>query len=162
MKKYSSILIIANLVLLLVYFNWSVYQKEQTLKEGQLVLLQLAPVDPRSLMQGDYMTLNYDISSNFNSSTDEKRGYCIVKLDALNNAEFIRLQPNKTPLNKGEYLIKYYQTEFGNISLGAESYFFQEGKADVFEDAVAGGIKVDNQGNSILIGLYDKNLKLLK
>ena len=35
MKKYSSILIIANLVLLLVYFNWSVYQKEQTLKEGK-------------------------------------------------------------------------------------------------------------------------------
>ena len=162
MKKYSRILIIANLILLLGYFNWSVYQKEQTLKEGQLVLLQLAPVDPRSLMQGDYMTLNYDISSNFNSSTDEKRGYCIVKLDAINNAEFVRLQPNKTPLNKGEYRIKYYQTEFGNIGLGAESYFFQEGKADIFENAVAGGIKVDNEGNSILIGLYDKNLKLLK
>ncbi|UVV59202.1 hypothetical protein NXY28_26105 [Bacteroides thetaiotaomicron] len=43
MKKYSRILIIANLILLLGYFNWSVYQKEQTLKEGQLVLLQLAP-----------------------------------------------------------------------------------------------------------------------
>ena len=57
MKKYSRILIIANLILLLGYFNWSVYQKEQTLKEGQLVLLQLAPVDPRSLMQGDYMGL---------------------------------------------------------------------------------------------------------
>lgn len=41
MKKYSRILIIANLILLLGYFNWSVYQKEQTLKEGQLVLLQL-------------------------------------------------------------------------------------------------------------------------
>ena len=38
MKKYSRILIIANLILLLGYFNWSVYQKEQTLKEGQLVL----------------------------------------------------------------------------------------------------------------------------
>lgn len=34
MKKYSRILIIANLILLLGYFNWSVYQKEQTLKEG--------------------------------------------------------------------------------------------------------------------------------
>ena len=32
MKKYSRILIIANLILLLGYFNWSVYQKEQTLK----------------------------------------------------------------------------------------------------------------------------------
>ena len=58
MKKYSRILIIVNLILLLGYFNWSVYQKEQTLKDGQLVLLQLAPVDPRSLMQGDYMRLN--------------------------------------------------------------------------------------------------------
>lgn len=46
MKKYSRILIIVNLILLLGYFNWSVYQKEQTLKDGQLVLLQLAPVDP--------------------------------------------------------------------------------------------------------------------
>jgi len=162
MKKYKWPIILLNLIALLVFFNFSVYSKEKTLEDGKLIYLKLAPVDPRSLMQGDYMTLNYDISSNFNSSTDEKRGYCIVKLDALNNAEFIRLQPNKTPLNKGEYLIKYYQTEFGNISLGAESYFFQEGKADVFEDAVAGGIKVDNQGNSILIGLYDKNLKLLK
>lgn len=63
MKKYSRILIIVNLILLLGYFNWSVYQKEQTLKDGQLVLLQLAPVDPRSLMQGDYMRLNYKEAS---------------------------------------------------------------------------------------------------
>ncbi|MFX7329222.1 GDYXXLXY domain-containing protein, partial [Acinetobacter baumannii] len=34
-------------------------QKEMLLKEGQLVLLPLAPVDPRSLMQGDYMALRY-------------------------------------------------------------------------------------------------------
>ena len=75
MKKYSSILIIANLVLLLVYFNWSVYQKEQTLKEGQLVLLQLAPVDPRSLMQGDYMRLNYkEASSDLPDKQTDTRG----------------------------------------------------------------------------------------
>ena len=63
MKKYSRILIIANLILLLGYFNWSVYKKEQTLKDGQLILLQLAPVDPRSLMQGDYMRLSYKEAS---------------------------------------------------------------------------------------------------
>ena len=61
MKKYSRILIIVNLILLLGYFNWSVYKKEQILKDGRLVLLQLVPVDPRSLMQGDYMRLNYHI-----------------------------------------------------------------------------------------------------
>ncbi len=27
-----------------------------------MVLLRLAPVDPRSLMQGDYMRLNYELA----------------------------------------------------------------------------------------------------
>ena len=71
MKKYSRILIIANLLLLLGYFNWSVFKKEQTLKDGQLVLLHLAPVDPRSLMQGDYMRLNYEINSSPSDFIDE-------------------------------------------------------------------------------------------
>ena len=43
MKKYSRILIIVNLILLLGYFNWSVYQKEQTLKDGQLVFVAASP-----------------------------------------------------------------------------------------------------------------------
>ena len=38
MKKYSRILIIANLILLLGYFNWSFYQKEQALKKEQLLV----------------------------------------------------------------------------------------------------------------------------
>ncbi len=46
-----------NLLLVLVAFNYSVYTKEKTLEAGTLVLLELAPVDPRSLMQGDYMVL---------------------------------------------------------------------------------------------------------
>ena len=32
MKKQSRILIITNLLLLLGYLNWSIYQKEQTLR----------------------------------------------------------------------------------------------------------------------------------
>ena len=44
MKKQSRILIITNLLLLLGYLNWSIYQKEQTLRDGQLVLFELAPV----------------------------------------------------------------------------------------------------------------------
>ena len=64
MKKYSRILIIANLILLLGYFNWSVYKKEQTLKDGQLDFVTASPLSiPRSLMQGDYMRLNYKEAS---------------------------------------------------------------------------------------------------
>ncbi|MDE6162343.1 MAG: GDYXXLXY domain-containing protein, partial [Bacteroides sp.] len=83
MKKYSRILIIANLILLLGYFNWSVYQKEQTLRNGQLVLFELAPVDPRSLMQGDYMRLNYkEASSDLVNEQNDTRGYAILQTDS--------------------------------------------------------------------------------
>lgn len=36
--------------------------KEATLQTGTEVVLQTVPVDPRSLMQGDYAILNYEIS----------------------------------------------------------------------------------------------------
>lgn len=108
MKKYSRILIIANLILLLGYFNWSVYQKEQTLKDGQLVLLQLAPVDPRSLMQGDYMRLNYkEASSNLPDEQTDTRGYAILRTDSNQVGEIVRLQNTLEPVNDNELVIKY-------------------------------------------------------
>ena len=35
--------------------------KERVISRGDVVYLRLAPVDPRSLMQGDYMALNFAI-----------------------------------------------------------------------------------------------------
>ena len=46
---------------LLAMINWDIVKREAWLAEGEVVRLELAPVDPRSLMQGDYMTLNYQI-----------------------------------------------------------------------------------------------------
>ena len=43
------------LVIILGLVNWSITGKEKHLAEGKIVYLDLAPVDPRSLMQGDYM-----------------------------------------------------------------------------------------------------------
>ncbi|MGL5293385.1 MAG: GDYXXLXY domain-containing protein, partial [Aeromonas sp.] len=43
---------------ILVAINIAVWHHERALSQGEVVLLELAPVDPRSLMQGDYMRLN--------------------------------------------------------------------------------------------------------
>ena len=72
-------------------------------------------------------------------------------------AKKVRIQENKTPINDNEFLIEYTSKKWSNINIGAESYFFQEGEAEKYENAKYGGIKVDNQGNSLLIGLYDEN-----
>lgn len=162
MKKYKLIIILLNLLFVLVYFNYSIAKKEELIKEGQLVLLALAPVDPRSLMQGDYMELRYSISENIDFRNMPKRGYCVVVLDKDNRANKIRFQKETTPLNKGEHLIKYTSSNEWNINIGAESFFFQEGSAAKFENAKYGGLKIDNDGNSLLLGLYDEQLRKIE
>jgi uncharacterized membrane-anchored protein len=162
MKKYKWIVILINLIILLGLFNNSILQKEELLTNGQLVLLELAPADPRSLMQGDYMRLRYAISDNINSDSISKRGFYIVKLEANGIAKKVRIQENKIPINDNEFLIAYTSKKWRNINIGAESYFFQEGEADKYEGAKYGGIKVDSQGNSLLIGLYDENRKKIE
>lgn len=159
MKKYKWLIIVLNLVLLLVYLNYSIAEKETILKNGQPILLKLAPVDPRSLMQGDYMDLRYDISNNINIEKIPKRGYCVVKIDPKGIAERVRFQKDPTPLSPGEHLIKYTSPDSWRINIGAESFFFQEGDAEKYNNAVYGGLRTDKDGNSLLIGLYNEQLK---
>jgi uncharacterized membrane-anchored protein len=146
----------------LIYFNHSVANKEKLLKDGQLVLLELAPVDPRSLMQGDYMALRYKISEDIRAENIPKRGYCVVLLDNNGVASKVRFQKNLTPLNNDEHLINYTSSGKWNINIGAESFFFQEGQAKKYDKAKYGGVKIDKSGNSLLIGLYDGHLKKIE
>ena len=162
MKKYSRILIIVNLVLLLGYFNWSVYKKEQTLKDGQFFLLELAPVDPRSLMQGDYMRLNYlEASSDLINEQTAQRGYAILTTDSNQVAHIVRLQKILNPISEHELAIEYKLINY-RLFLGAESFFFEEGHDSLYQNAMYGGLKVNDKGESLLIGLYDKNHCLLQ
>ena len=156
MKNIKWWIILINLILLLVYFNGSILSKEDLLKNGKLILLELAPVDPRSLMQGDYMSLRYKISEGLKSDSLAKQGYCVVKQDASGVAQKQRFQNEKSPLAPGVQVIKYNYADQWNVHIGAESYFFQEGQAEKYQKAKYGGIRVDEDGNSVLVGLYDE------
>lgn len=160
MKKYQLIIILLNLVIILGVYHYFVAKKEETISNGKLVLLRLAPVDPRSLMQGDYMSLRYDIAT-IASDSFPRKGYYVISLDSGIIAKRERIQAQATPLNNGEYLIKYHTGSWEH-SLGAEDYFFQEGQADKFSNARFGGLKIDEKGNSILTGLYDEKRNLIK
>lgn len=158
MKKYKSLTLLINLGLLLIFFNYSIVKKETILSEGKLVLLELAPVDPRSLMQGDYMELRYAISDEVAIDSVSKRGFCVVQLQPNDIAKKVRIQSGKKPLLNNEYLIEYTIVDW-SLHIGAESFFFEEGQSKKFEKAKFGGIKINKEGTSILIGLYDEQLK---
>ncbi len=161
MNKFRSIIILANLLLVVILFNKLVYDKEKILSEAQLVLLRLAPVDPRSLIQGDYMRLDYDMSGLDFGEDIPKHGYCILKLDENGVGRFIRLQYTLKPLKEDEYAIRYTGDEW-NLNIGADSYFFEEGQADKYDDAVYGGMKVDRKGHNVLVGLYDEDFNKIE
>ncbi len=162
MKKYKWHIFSANLIIVLAFFNYSIFKKETLLSNGKLALLELAPVDPRSLLQGDYMILNYDIASDIDTDSISKRGFCVITIEENKIAKRVRLQEGKTPLYDNEYLIRYTQGEWRDIYIGAESYFFQEGTGEKYEEAKYGGIRVDTEGNNVLVGLYDKTLKKIE
>lgn len=162
MKKYKWHIFGVNLIIVLAFFNYSIIKKETLLSNGELILLELAPVDPRSLLQGDYMILDYEIATGINHDSIPKRGYCVVTLKENNVAKRVRLQEGKTPVYDNEYLIRYSQGDWRDIHIGAESYFFQEGDGEKYEEAEYGGIKVDKEGNNVLVGLYDKTFKKIE
>ena len=156
MKKQSRILIITNLLLLLGYLNWSIYQKEQTLRDGQLV-------DPRSLMQGDYMSLRYrEATSDLLGDTQvATHGYAVLNIDSNRVARIVRLKDALEPLNDNELIINYKIVN-DRLFLGAESFFFEEGQDTLYQKATYGGLKVNAKGESLLVGLYDKDFLLIK
>jgi uncharacterized membrane-anchored protein len=161
MKKISIVFIITNLLLLLGYINYSIYAKEKILSEGKLVLLRLAPVDPRSLIQGDYMQLNYEISTGIENSVPTK-GYCIVMTDSSDVAKRVRFQQNLQPLSGRELAIAYSRRNSWTFKIGAESYFFQEGDAEKFTNAKYGGLRLDGKGNSVLVGLFNEKFQQIR
>lgn len=156
------LLVLVNLIGLLVYINWSVAGKETLLKSGKTILLELAPVDPRSLMQGDYMQLDYAASRVDTRISIPRKGYAVFVVDKNGVGKRMRFQGGEAPLNTGEILLRYRDYSGWSVRLGAESYFFEEGQAPRFEKAKYGGLKVDEKGNSVLIGLFDENRRWIK
>lgn len=136
-----------------------IIQKETTLTEGRTMLLPLAPRDPRSLMQGDYMVLRYRMVREVPNDQLQSKGTLVVKLDANNVASFVRVHKDE-PLQDGEYLLAYRKR--GELRLGAESFMFQEGHASLYDRARFGELKVDKKGSSVLAGLCDSEFKPLK
>jgi uncharacterized membrane-anchored protein len=157
MKK--TLLIIVSLGIFAV-FNYAIYEKEQIKANGETVLLELAPVDPRSLVQGDYMRLRYAIERNQSYQAEKKRGYMVVSLDSNKVATFSRFH-NGEPLASNEKLL-HFHNQYGNLRIVPDSFMFQEGHAKFYQTAKYGVFKFDNSGNHLLVGLADDKHQIIQ
>ncbi len=146
--------------------GFAVVEKMRLLREGRTVLLKLAPVDPRSLIQGDYMRLDYEVTRALRDHEDldslPRKGTIVVALDESGVASFRRLG-SPSSAGAGEIPLEYRVRESwpSPVRIGAEEFFFEEGQAAVYERAEYGELVVDSSGGVVLVGLRDSERKRL-
>lgn len=141
--------IAAALLLVLVAVNWSIYAKERIKTQGVQIFLQLAPVDPRSLMQGDYMALRFAVAQEIHA---DRGGSVPLQLDSRRVATL-------APEGVAPEISVRYKVRDGGVWLGTNAYFFEEGSAQRFSRAAFGEFRVDRgSGEAVLVALRDAQL----
>ncbi|MER2604351.1 MAG: GDYXXLXY domain-containing protein [Siculibacillus sp.] len=132
--------------------GWFVVDAEALIRDGEIVLVETAPVDPRSLIQGDYMRLAWAMERA--AEIDEPGVHTIViGLDERRVASF-RRRADGAPLEADERLFQVRGgSSRGGFVIEPHSFLFQEGRADDFAGAKYGVFRVARSGRHLLTGL---------
>lgn len=149
--------------------NYSIAGKERQLESGRVVYLELAPVDPRSLMQGDYMALRFKIANDAQPALRgtyapqaeliAADGRIVAALDA-NSVGSYRRPDDGSPLAADEIPLRY-RIRAGTMKFATNAFFFKEGTASRYQQARYGEFRVSPAGDLLLTGLRDKELQPL-
>lgn len=152
MSALVRVLILVAALVVLVAINGAILGKERVKADGQPIYLELATVDPRSLMQGDYMALRFRIAQDL---SPDASGSAALRIDARGIATLDPRPTRHSPRIK-------YRVRNGAIWLGTNAYFFEEGRAERYANARYGEFRLDRQsGEAVLIGLSDEDLNAL-
>ncbi|MBI1942329.1 MAG: GDYXXLXY domain-containing protein, partial [Betaproteobacteria bacterium] len=130
-------------LLILAAVNWGILGRERLLEQGAVVLLELAPLDPRSLMQGDYMALRFRVADEIYARDRPRQaedGRVVIKLDERGVGRFVRRDGGE-PLAQGELALRYRVRE-GRVKFATNAFFFQEGHARFYARARYGEFRV--------------------
>lgn len=174
--RWRTVGVLGGLALVLAVANGSIWQREQLLGSGRVVILELAPVDPRSLMQGDYMALNFAASRDVtrlrkDGSRDpaltqdevlnyEPDGYLVLAQDERGVGKVLRIQPGTQPRADGEVPLRY-RVRDNSVRIVTNAYFFPEGQAKRYEVARFGELRVGENGEALLVRMLGADLQPL-
>ena len=156
-------LIVLGAALALGAVNLAVIGKEHIRRSGEIVYLPLAPVDPRSLVQGDYLALRFELAGELerrdqSAGHDEREGEVAYAPLALDDRRVASLSGEAAPAA----MKLRYRIRAGHVWLGTNAFFFEEGTADRFRGARYGEFRVDRgTGEAVLVGLRGAGLEAM-
>ena len=153
-------LIVLGALLVLGAVNFAIAGKERIRRSGEVAYLPLAPVDPRSLIQGDYMALRFAIVRDIESRGEKaasvaREGATAFAPVTLDDQRIASLASDTTPAP----LKLRYRIRDGHVWLGTNAFFFEEGSAERYAGARYGEFRVDrDSGEAVLVGLRNDKL----
>ncbi len=136
----------------------AVRSAENVLATGRVIYIALRPVDPRSLIQGDYMAVAFDVDRLPAPRDVNGEVIAFADVDARSIARVQELaQPGAKPAN-GQVAIKL-RRKARRWFVGTDAYFFEEGRADAFANAKYGQFRLGPDGHLLLVAMTDADLK---
>jgi uncharacterized membrane-anchored protein len=170
-KLWGGIAVVALIQTLVL--GWMIFERAHLLSTGREVVLEVVPVDPRSLFQGDYVTLGYPMSRiNVPPGSKFERDSLIYVLlqkapDGTFSVAGVSAEPPATTspdqvVLKGR--VQYYSEPTGQapgqatVNYGIETFFVPEGTGRDLEKLVgerklSALVAVDGDGNAAIKGL---------
>ncbi|WP_192455646.1 GDYXXLXY domain-containing protein [Acinetobacter oleivorans] len=170
MKKYFSLILA--LVTLLIFVGL-VAKNEWHLHHSKSIFIELRPVDPRSILQGDYMALAYELNLQslkalagsesealdqviFNHSSVQAK----VILDSQNRVVRTILDNNNSFAGQS-LILKNPENRLQALYPASRSFLFAEGLAQCYQKAKYAEFKVNTKGEAILFDLRGEGLQPL-
>lgn len=155
--SYRTPLLVILVILQIGFIGIQSFASEKILIEGDLIKLELRPVDPRSLLQGDYVMLNYKIhdvhisESGWNKKVKvllrEKNGIYDYAGNYKVNNEWHKPYEEQPE----DIIINGKMLGSNSIIYGIESYFVEEGTGTYLElFAKHAYVRVGKTGNAIV------------
>ena len=154
--------------------GWMVWGRVHLLNSGREIVLDVIPVDPRSLFRGDYVILNYDISR-VKTPPGKKRVhrgsimYATLQKTRDGKWKLLAAGPQRPEIVDTDQVVLKGRVRYAsirsrrgqglaNVRYGIESFFVPEGRGRELEKLVgkkklAALVAVDESGNAALKGL---------
>ncbi|OUQ85432.1 hypothetical protein B5G50_26940 [Brevibacillus brevis] len=160
----KALVLLPVILLQFVLIGYQVWSSETILANGKTVKLELVPIDPRSLLQGDYVRLGYTISALDQEQVDSGDKIRVVLRQQANGSHsysgYYELNGrwNRAYEPQPSDVIINGSTIGGNrVEYGIESYFVPEGTGlEVERNAKYAIVKIGGRGDAILESLSNQ------
>lgn len=168
-RWFAPVLIASGAALALGTVHVDVQDKEQVIAHGEKIYVPLVPRDPRSILQGDYMALNFDLPAEVRKALEEggdalglqRRAEVVATLDGRGVARVLRLARPGEALASAERRLPVQRLKH-DWTLVTDAFYFPEGQGGPFSRARFGEFRVLPDGRALLVGLADDQLNRIQ